>query len=168
MGDQGADGGVPGTTVAVELTWDAPNADLDVHLLRAEEGAFSNQDDCYYANCAALGALEWPPDGVDGNPSILIDDTNGYGPEYLVLDNPADGAFVAAAHFYSPNGDGMPFPLTLEVFHLGVSILTVEREVAECRQFFKLADVEVSGGGTTVTATERGDAPTIVEEGQCP
>lgn len=89
--------------MVVHLTWQDPNdpnqqdgqgADVDLHMLKAEEGQWvRNPYAVYYQNREP----EWGPE----DPRHPFDDTNGRGPEIVMLDNPQDCQFYAVgAHFF--------------------------------------------------------------------
>ena len=59
---------IPGDSIHIELTWDHPSSDVDLHLLRGgDRTGYTGRDDCYYANCkpALDGSrrLAWGPGG---------------------------------------------------------------------------------------------------------
>jgi hypothetical protein len=84
---------VPQESFHVELTWDSPSYDYDLHVIRAG-GPYCTQNSCFYANCNVNDATIDPPewDGVAGNtsgdPTLDIDDLSGYGPENINIDTP--------------------------------------------------------------------------------
>jgi uncharacterized protein YfaP (DUF2135 family) len=71
--------------LTITLTWDTAS-DMDLHLLRgAETPFFDSLDDCFYGNCVS-SSPDWGPTGSVGDPSLDIDDTGGFGPENIRLD----------------------------------------------------------------------------------
>ena len=103
----------------VELVWDTPadpdqtdtgfgaGSDADLHVLRSPGRWFCEPEDCYYA----VPRPDW---GVAGdqsdNPSMVIDDTDGAGPEVILLDRPEDGAtYRVAVHYFNDHGYGQSF-----------------------------------------------------------
>ena len=75
----------------IELTWEWPDENLDLHLL--EEGATpGSAGDCGGADCTK--GLEWGQPGPDDNPVVLTDDIKGTGPEVLALTTPAAGTYT--------------------------------------------------------------------------
>lgn len=77
----------------VQLTWvSSPTSDLDLHLLRPS-GLFNSANDCYYGNCKVAyvpAGLEWGATGAAGNPSLDVDDTDGFGPENITIASGAE------------------------------------------------------------------------------
>lgn len=68
--------------VAVELTWNTPFSDFDLHLVRAGGMPFVAGEDCYFASKnPAWGDLGSSLD----DPFLDRDDREGYGPETLTL-----------------------------------------------------------------------------------
>jgi len=152
--------------IHVQLTWTGANADLDLHLLRLEDGQFTD-DDCYYANCKNTGGLEWPPSGLDGNPFMDIDDLNGFGPENINISQPANGTYIAAMHAYNLNGDALPMDFTIKVFHGGTMIFDETRQLAACDDLHKVVNIVVTNGGLSVSASARTDPATPAGHAIC-
>ena len=106
---------VPTDAIHIQLVWDHPNSDVDLHLLRdisppgsttPEWDSFSS-DDCYFGNCkVAGGGLEWFPGEDESNPTLDVDDLYGYGPENINIDTPHTGRYMPAVHYYSDHGEG--------------------------------------------------------------
>ena len=85
--------------IHVELSWDTPYGDVDLHMLRP--GAASNRwfttDDCFWANQTP----DWGPVGLEANPTLDRDDMNGYGPENItIVDTPLNGTYLVAVTYY--------------------------------------------------------------------
>lgn len=152
--------------LSIQLVWDHPTADLDLHLVRSAGAPFSD-DDCYYQNCKAVGGLDWPPSGAAGNPWMDIDDTNGIGPENIVAETLADGTYVIAVHYYSPNSSTVALTYTVRAFSRGEQILSQSFDFTACNQFNNAADLTVSQGGAAVHAVARSDSPFMDTHGYC-
>ena len=91
-----------------QLTWDTgPTlSDIDLHLVRPSGTMFSTND-CYYSNCKLIVApagLEWGATGPAGNPSLDVDNTEGYGPENITI---ASGAEAGDYLLIIDNYDGV-------------------------------------------------------------
>lgn len=91
----------PQPAASVTLTWDN-QADLDLHLARSQEGGFSpfgtrrelESGDCYFANLETAWGC-----------SHLGDDTNGRGPERVVLQSLEQGRrYRVGVNFAQRNG----------------------------------------------------------------
>ncbi len=119
----------PAQKLLVELTWDNPLTDLDLHL--APAGAdFFGPSDCYYAQ----GHMH-PDWGVQGDssddPSLDRDALVGFGPEIISYANPAPGTYQAMAYFYSDHGAASPSTVaTVRVFELGVIKAELKKTLA--------------------------------------
>lgn len=106
---------VPTDAIHVQLVWDHPNSDVDLHFLRdisapgsatPEWDSFGG-DDCYFGNCKVTsGGLDWFPEEVEANPTLDVDDLYGYGPENINIDTPHAGKYMAAVHYWSDHGEG--------------------------------------------------------------
>jgi hypothetical protein len=82
----------------VELSWDNDN-DLDLHLMDASADLFASGD-CNYCNPNP----QWGEPGGADNPSLDIDDIDGFGPETITIDAPTEGTFYVAVHYYGEQG----------------------------------------------------------------
>lgn len=96
-------------SLRVELTWDAA-VDLDLHLVRNYADLYDADDDCYWK------ALEqnWGDFySTNDNPRLLYDNSSGYGPETIVMEQMTAGETYTAVVDYwgDPNGD----PITRRV-----------------------------------------------------
>ncbi|MFH1808877.1 MAG: hypothetical protein ABIJ09_09030 [Pseudomonadota bacterium] len=150
----------------VQLVWSGPHADVDLHLYRSTGVAFSNTDDCYYANCKTTSP-DWPPTGPVNNPLMDIDDTDGLGPENINMDQPESGSYVVGVHVYSLHSDPLPITFEVKVFQGATLRGTYTREITACDQFFNVVDLSVSGSGSTLNLTERSEAPFLSNHGAC-
>ncbi len=105
----------PSEAILLQLVWDTPSTDVDLHLLREVNGGyqFTSENDCYYGNCKAAGGFGNRPvwdsandPGQGGNPKLDVDDTQGFGPENSNIDEPLAGKYKAAVHYFSDHGEG--------------------------------------------------------------
>jgi hypothetical protein len=107
---------VPDSRVHVELIWDHPNNDMDLHLTNADVSDLvcKAPDDCFWDDClllcldpeadCRLPLPQWFggfPVYEGGNPRLDIDDTNGLGPENAVIDAPEPGRYRVYVHYYT-------------------------------------------------------------------
>ncbi|MBN2799107.1 MAG: choice-of-anchor D domain-containing protein [Deltaproteobacteria bacterium] len=92
---------VPEEALHVELTWDTPAADLDLHLLDAGAEFFERPGDCNYCNQTP----HWGATGTDDDPRLALDDRGGYGPENIKLLDPASGTYRVRVHYFEEHGD---------------------------------------------------------------
>ncbi len=115
----------------VELNWSTAYGDADLHLLnvtRSHPNGWWTVDDCHWANRTP----DWPPAGAPSNPTLDIDDTNGFGPENITIDaSPAAGTYTVGVHYFCSRslgagaapGDG-PTTATVRVYCGGSLIAT--------------------------------------------
>jgi len=81
--------------IQVELSWNTINTDVDTMFYSPTNSL------CYYGN-------KIPSWGTYGNPVLDRDDTDGYGPEVLTLDNPGTGTYKYKVYYYSNHGHATP------------------------------------------------------------
>jgi hypothetical protein len=132
---------IPSDAFLVQLTWAEPTDDMDLHVTKADAtGRFcadgtgspagtvdapyadcSNDLDCYYGNCkpGTFGDTpEW--DGVpgrgEGDPSLDVDDVDGFGPENTNVNEITPGSYAFAADYYRGTG---PHTVFIRLFIFG-------------------------------------------------
>ena len=79
-----------------QLSWDTgpASSDIDLHLVKPAGTTNSSTTDCYYANCTPDDSpLDWGAAGSAGNPSLDVDNTDGYGPENITLSGAENGTY---------------------------------------------------------------------------
>lgn len=107
---------IPTDALHVQLVWDHPRADLDLHLLREGGSAFTHEGDCYFSNRTPT----WF-DPVEANPTLDADDSEGYGPENINVESPQPGSrWQVLVHYWNSQTDGDPFTVaTLRLYAYG-------------------------------------------------
>lgn len=75
--------------------------------------------DCSFANRFP----EWGEPGRDDDPRLDVDDIRGFGPEVITLNEPADGAYMAAVHYFTDR-IGEPALATVKVYVKGELVHT--------------------------------------------
>ena len=96
---------VPWQAIHVELAWDIPTVDVDLHTTNATDGGTFYQSplDCYYGNLNP----DWGTSGAVGDPSLDIDDVDGFGPENINIDQPENSKqYHVYVHYFSDDGMG--------------------------------------------------------------
>jgi hypothetical protein len=105
----------PSEAIHVQLVWDAPSTDVDLHLIRQyPDGQYqfnSDTEDCYYANCkpTMTNSPNWDPANAlhqGGNPVLDVDDVEGYGPENININAPVPNKYKTSVCYYSDHGNG--------------------------------------------------------------
>lgn len=109
---------VPDAAFHTQLTWSTPSdpnptdegngagADVDLHVLSPEGCWEDRQWDCHFRTPSA----DWGVAGFTGDDcSLDRDDTDGWGPENVSLDDPAAGTFKVGVHYWSDHGFGVSY-----------------------------------------------------------
>ncbi len=107
---------VPDSDLYIQLTWDTDSDDMDLHFLHPL-GTWGNAPyDCHYGNPNA----NWNDrQNSDDDPSLLVDDVDGFGPEILVLNQPENARYRAGV-FYRNARDHLDTHASLSIWILGV------------------------------------------------
>ncbi len=137
----------PDEDVHIQLVWDTSNdnnqfdsfgSDVDLHLLK--QGGIWNLEpwDCFWQN------LE-PDWGVRGdrsdNPSLDIDDTDGWGPENINLNNPENGErYHVGVHYFSDQGFGVSYA-TVRLYLGGRLVREFRRQRLTDQDFWHVAQI---------------------------
>jgi hypothetical protein len=118
---------LPTNAIRIELTWDHPDSDLDLHLIR-DGGSFCDcSTDCHYRDCGRTP--DWFPQAPGSNPSLDIDDRSGFGPENINIDGQGTarvvqpGRYRIAVHYYATNDGISSWPTTTSNATVRVYIL---------------------------------------------
>jgi hypothetical protein len=105
---------LPDNAVRIELTWDHPDSDLDLHLVR-ESGMFCDcTTDVHYRDCGRTP--NWFPTARGANPRLDVDDQTGFGPENINIDGDGPtrmippGRYAIGVHYFSSNGNISNWP----------------------------------------------------------
>jgi hypothetical protein len=136
--------------IHAELSWDTAYGDVDLHLLnrnQSDPNGWWTVDDCHWANRTP----DWGPTGANGNPTLDIDDTDGYGPENATINmSPVAGTYTVGIHYYCSRsigsgaaaGDG-PTTATVRVYCGGALIATYsDLDLEETDDWLTVAEVD--------------------------
>ena len=93
---------LPEDAIHVELTWDAGDADMDLHFLQSGYSFNEEPGDCCWCNKNPA----WGDSGTADDPLLALDNRVGFGPENTKLYAPADGEYPIKVHYYEDNGGG--------------------------------------------------------------
>ena len=162
----------PGDGLHIELTWDHPDPiDLDLHY-RAPSGSWFSgwimtgppgQQGCTGGDADSVWFCITNPDwgGGDGgepdgdpenDPYLDIDDLTGDAPENINQDVLFDGdGFRVGVHHFDDYGNGSAAGRIRIYFNGG--LVFEETRTTGCGDFWEVADIDVSGGGTVVDVT---------------
>jgi hypothetical protein len=108
---------LPTNAIRIELTWDHPDSDVDLHLWQDGIGNFCECSDTHYRDCGQ--APNWFPATPGANPRLDVDDRGGFGPENINIDGHGaerfipDGRYQIGVHYYSTNAEFSTWPTTV-------------------------------------------------------
>jgi hypothetical protein len=139
---------VPDEDIHIQLVWDTPNdpeqqdnlgSDVDLHLLRAGGIWNAKPWDCHWQNLEPDWGLR---DDRADDPSLDIDDINGWGPENINLNNPqGDMRYHVGVHYFSDQGYGASYS-TVRVYLGGILVEELRRKRMTDQQFWHVLDIE--------------------------
>ena len=134
---------VPSQDLWVEMFWDVPDDDMDLHLL-APGGALESSNDCYSLTCVGR-ALEWGVAGAEDNPSLDIDDIPGTGPENINIQEPEEAVYTVVVHDYSfstPDYHGAN-NVTVRIYLSGELVWTGVKAISGDGSYTYFAEIDV-------------------------
>jgi hypothetical protein len=152
----------------VEMFWDTDGTDMDTHLLSPEGTRWFTDTDCYYGNCdfSSGDVLEWYDPGPDDNPRLDIDNTTGFGPENINVDEPEPGTYRVGIHAFRGSAR-----VTVRIYCGGSTdeprqtfgpVSLSGRGASFDNHFWRVADVEITrSGGCRITDLAVGGRPHI-------
>jgi hypothetical protein len=137
----------PAQKLLVELFWEHPRTDIDLHLLREPSASLFGADDVHYANKTPdWGVASDPGD----NPELLRDALTGYGPEVIGYVNPIETTFRIAVEFKHAHLDPNPAtPVTVRIYQYGVVKAEFKKTMEKQGDLWGVADVAWPSGTIT-------------------
>ena len=143
------------TAISLVLSWDTNFTDIDLHFVRPtgnsnpRSALFQTDSDCYFANRTP----DWNNPGPTDDPFLDQDDTNGYGPETINLNQTQPGMYDVFVHYYADNFFG-PSRATVEV-HLSGQLVGTFDQVVRCDQIWHVGTIDWDGmAGTFSPSTD--------------
>lgn len=138
---------VPAEKLYVELVWDHPQTDLDLHFIEAG-GSVASAQDCWWGNTT-------PDFGEQGlatdDPFLRTDDLAGFGPEVVTYKDPAAGSYQVFVDFAKDNGAGNPATnATIRVYQFGVLVSEITRRLGAAGAAWNVLTVDWPTGDITV------------------
>lgn len=136
----------PSVALQVELVWDNPDTDLDLHFL--PHGAqLMGATDCWANN-------KEPDLGVQGDPSddpvLSRDALDHFGPEEMVYANPVDGSYDVDVVFYSAHGSPTPATTaTIRIWVYGEVVAEYSRQIPNQGMTWSAATLDWPSGAVT-------------------
>ncbi len=167
---------LPDSRLHVQIVWDSPTADLDLHFVYANQDssrkeAYHAKWDCYWRSCRPTcedceDPIRWfdTHEAFEGpNPRLDIDDTNGFGPENTNIDAPNDGQYHLYIHYYGiGNGDVVEDTnATIRIFGDGVLMAEFNRTLAK-NDLWAIAAINWSTDGTSVVTPAQADGEGVI------
>jgi len=137
---------VPATDLWVEMFWQEPGDDMDLHLVRGG-GDLTTNEDCYFSNCRF--GLDWGPGGPAADPLLDIDDIALTGPENINIDLPEDGTYEVYVHDFPLSVLTAPNEVTVQIYLSGKLVLSDVRWLEGEDAYAHIATVD--WGAQTVT-----------------
>ncbi|MEZ4464274.1 MAG: MopE-related protein [bacterium] len=138
-------GGGPLPRLHIALRWDTDGTDFDLHLLR---GVFGSADDCHWA----LRTPPWGPNGEIGDPRLVQDDQDGFGPEFIdyVAPRPDPEGYVVLAHYFSGElGGAEPSEAEVLIFIDGeLAVPPFVRRIDRLESYWAVALIEAPADGS--------------------
>ena len=145
----------------IEMFWDSDGTDIDLHLLNSGSMAWRTTDDCYFGNCTSPPYPSWGRAGSsEDDPNLDIDDTDGFGPENINIDTPANGTYRVAAYAYRGTGT-----VTVRIYCGGSTTepratfgpTTIRGPGGSMHDFWRVADVTIRGDTCSISEIGRVD-----------
>lgn len=144
---------VPVDQLHVELSWSGATSDLDLHLADGDAAFYSVPGDVSWCNRHP----DWGRRGqVEDDPSLDLDDDDGYGPENINVPSPADGAYPVRVHLFEDGDDG-DVTATVSVFTYGDLVGTWSK-VLRRNQVWEVGQVNWPEGSFGVSSGRPWDA----------
>jgi hypothetical protein len=151
----------PSEDLHVQLVWDHPSADFDLHVMQGGGTPFTHETDCYFSNRNPIGDADNPTWSLqaDENPSLDVDDDRGYGPENANIVHPAPGSrWVVLAHYWNKQTDGDPTATaTVRLFVYGRQAIELTQTFTDDQQLWRA--IEITWGDAPLAP------PTLVQLG---
>ncbi len=147
---------VPTESLWIEMFWEQPQDDMDLHLL-VNGGSLETRDDCYYSNCTPtaqiLFPMDWGSSSYTGdNPTLDLDDIPGTGPENINIDTPHPGAvYTVVIHDYTGSTPDVysSNSVTVNIYLNGSLTWTDTRSIEGDGSYTYFARIDWTGGTIT-------------------
>ncbi len=150
--------------VHVQLVWDTPmdpdstdafGTDMDVHYKRSTGTWNLEPGDIFWRNPTA----DWGNMGSADDPSLDIDDTDGFGPENVNHNNPTSDTYSIGVHYYNDNGFGAS-TATVRIYLNGALETERTKILQTSGQFWHAADLQFPSQTLTFPDTVMNGFPT--------
>lgn len=160
--------------IHIQLVWTTPadpqqndsnGSDVDLHLLHPLGSWNSRPYDCFWRNLEPDWGVEHQRrDGVvigtDDDPSLDIDDVDGWGPENINLNNPElDTTYDVGVHYFSDHGYSVSYA-TVRIYIGGILFQEFRRQRMIDQEFWHVARIDWPGGQITPVGIKSPTFPT--------
>jgi hypothetical protein len=125
---------VPGQGLKVQMTWDRPDSDIDLHLVQ-NNTSWCTASDCSFQNTSTTWGA-----------TLDIDDIRGFGPENISVDDPADGRYTVGVGMYRADS---PTTVTVKIF-VGGGLEYEGQRLMDGGPPWQPARAVITGGITTI------------------
>lgn len=146
--------------IHIQLVWTTPadpnqsdnnGSDVDLHLLHPLGSWNARPYDCFWRNLEPDWGVSHHTEGgvtvgTDDDPSLDIDDVNGWGPENINLNNPEAGAtYDVGVHYFHEHGYSISYA-TVRIYIGGVLFQEFRRQRLIDQEFWHVARIDWPGG----------------------
>ncbi len=143
---------VPADALHIQLTWDHPTADLDLHLIRLNPDPEPEQDDftAFDPRWDAYFSNRFPDDWYqiqENHPRLDIDDQMGFGPENINIREPAEDTYQIWVHYWAANLEDArerraPVEAVLRIYVMGLLQLETIWDFEEDQTMWKALQMD--------------------------
>ena len=138
----------PAQKLLVEMFWNKPLPDVDLHFLRNPSATLGTApDDCFFQNPAP----DWGVTGVTSDdPRFVRDALTGNGPELLGYVNPVDGTYRVIAEYKNDHLASDPAAeVTVRIYEYGVVRFETRKVLSKAGDVWRVADIDWPSGAIT-------------------
>jgi hypothetical protein len=128
----------PDEDIHYQLVWDTNGTDVDSHFLNPQGRWNASPWDVYYLNRSPNWGSRTRS---DDDPSLDIDDVDGFGPENTNLDNPENIAYRVGAFYFSDHGRGAS-NVTVRIWLQTVLVFEYRGKYLTDGQFWDVATID--------------------------
>lgn len=165
----------PSSRLHLQLVWDNPINDQDLHLVYADQADLvcADTSDCFWRDCKLDCGTAQNPTCVPllwfagapfagPNPRLDIDNTHGYGPENINIDDPVAGRYRVYVHYYGlVDPTDAPTLNTVRIYIDGQLQAEYRRTLAR-NDLWRIAEIQWNPDNSFQIVTAQSDDPGVV------